>query len=36
MLFVATNSLNTGVCIKFEGGGGGVTSKWQGKHNQTL
>ena len=35
-LFVATNPLNSGVCIKFEGGGG-VTLKWQGKHiNQTL
>ena len=37
-LFVATNPLNSGVCIKFEvgGRGGGVTLKWQGKHNQTL
>ena len=38
-LFVVTNPLNTGVCIKFErerGVGGGVTSKWQDKHNQTL
>ena len=34
MLFVARNPLNTGVCIKFGGGGG--TSKWQGKHSQTL
>ena len=30
MLFVATNSLNTGVCIKFEGGGGGGNIKVAG------